>query len=104
MAIDDVIEGLGCSHNAASCSARASKVDLIKDFQEKTIMLPYGFDLKNVMPLADQAIVMHPARLIVMWRLLIVQLRRLRLVSLLRCKTGSFVRMAIIEAILNGKA
>ena len=61
-----------------------------KGFSKEDYHALYGLTEERYAKLADQAIIMHPARLIVMWRLLIVWLEApKRLVSLLRCKTGS---------------
>ncbi|MFR3960500.1 MAG: hypothetical protein ACLTZB_08385 [Streptococcus salivarius] len=65
-----------------------SVMGMTKDFQKKTTML-YGLTEERYAKLADQAIIMHPAPVNRDVRLLIVWLRRLRPVSLLRCKTGS---------------
>lgn len=76
---------------------------MTKDFQKKSTIL-YGLTEERYAKLADQAIIMHPAPVNRDVEIAdsLVEAPKARIVT--QMQNGVFVRMAIIEAILNGKA
>ena len=81
-----------------------SVMGMTKDFQKKTTHALYGLTEERYAKLADQAIIMHPAPVNRDVEIAdsLVEAPKARIVA--QMQNGVFVRMAIIEAILNGKA
>ena len=101
VAIDDVIEDLNV---LMLLRVQHERHRNDKGFSKKEYHTLYGLTEERYAKLADQAIIMHPAPVNRDVEIAdsLVEAPKARIVT--QMQNGVFVRMAIIEAILNGKA